>query len=253
MKRRVMRWSSSERHLARVAANAALRAAVREPQERALPGHPHRERRALAERDVRVVADPALRRAEHARVQDAVAGEDAPRPVVHAHRDADHDRALGIAQALGGGSVHVGVRERLLELRDGGAEERRIPLERLLLERDLVDRGHELSLFTAHFERQARNAARRRPAHRRRLPPGRPPARARRGRARVRRAGSRRRRPPRLRRVPPLRSAGRRACERRIQKLASPSSIVRPTRIATMPQPVGRTKSASAMETIRAI
>ena len=41
--------------------------------------------------------------------------------------------------------------------------------------------------------------------------------------------------------------------ERRIKKLASPSSIVRPMRIATMPQPVGRTKSASAIERMSAI
>ena len=143
VKRRVRRWSSSLRHLPRVAANAALGAAVRQPQERALPRHPHRERGALAERHVRVVADTALRRPEHARVQDAVAREDGPAAVVHPHRDADHDRALGIAEALGGAGVDVGVRERLLELRHGGAEERRIPLERLLLDRDLVDPGHE--------------------------------------------------------------------------------------------------------------
>ena len=43
--------SSRWRELARVAADAALRAAVRKPQQRALPGHPHRERGALAEAD----------------------------------------------------------------------------------------------------------------------------------------------------------------------------------------------------------
>ena len=161
-------------------------------------------------------------------------------------------RALGVAQALGRGSVDIGVRERLLELRDGGAKERRIPLERLLFERDLVDRGHELSLFTAHFERQARNAARRRPVS----PASTPSAQIARQASpwtRTRpRACSRRRRRPRLRRAPPPRSAGVPRLERRIKKVASPSSIVRPTRIATMPQPVGRTKSASAMETMRA-
>ena len=73
-------------HLARVAADAALRAAVGNPQQRALPGHPHRERRALAERDVRVVAEAALRRAEDGRVLDPVAGEHLQRPVVAAHR-----------------------------------------------------------------------------------------------------------------------------------------------------------------------
>ena len=76
------------RHLARVAADAALRAAVGQPQQRALPRHPDRERRALAERDLRVVADAALRRAEHARVLHAVAGEDDARAVVEPDRAA---------------------------------------------------------------------------------------------------------------------------------------------------------------------
>jgi hypothetical protein len=40
---------------------------------------------------------------------------------------------------------------------------------------------------------------------------------------------------------------GCRRRESRIQKAASPSSIVMPTRIATMPQPVGRTKTARKM------
>ena len=66
------------RERARVAAHAALRAAVGQAEERALPRHPHRERRALAERDLEVVADPALRRPEDARVLDAVAGKDDP-------------------------------------------------------------------------------------------------------------------------------------------------------------------------------
>ena len=53
VKRRVTAWSSPLRHRARVAADPALGAAVGQPQQRALPGHPHRERGALAERDVR--------------------------------------------------------------------------------------------------------------------------------------------------------------------------------------------------------
>ena len=73
----------ARRHLPRVAADAALGAAVGQAQERALPGHPDRERGALAERDLRVVADAALRRAEHARVLDAIAGEDDAALVVH--------------------------------------------------------------------------------------------------------------------------------------------------------------------------
>ena len=39
------------RELTRVAAHAAFRAAVRQAEQRALPGHPHRERRALAQVD----------------------------------------------------------------------------------------------------------------------------------------------------------------------------------------------------------
>ena len=89
----------AQRQLARVAADAALRAAVGQAQERALPGHPHRERRALAERHLRVVADAALRRAEHGRVLDAVAGEDRAAAVVEPDRHGDHDRALRVAQA----------------------------------------------------------------------------------------------------------------------------------------------------------
>ena len=76
MKRRVSPSSSRDRHLARIAADAALGAAVRETEQRALPGHPDRERSALAERDLRVVADAALRRPEHGGVLDAIARED---------------------------------------------------------------------------------------------------------------------------------------------------------------------------------
>ena len=53
VKRRVTRATSACDMRPRVAADAALGAAVREPQQRALPGHPHRERRAFAEVDAR--------------------------------------------------------------------------------------------------------------------------------------------------------------------------------------------------------
>jgi hypothetical protein len=76
-------------------------------------------------------------------VEHPIAREDCPASVVHPHRHADHDRPLGIAQPLGSRGVDVGVCERLLELRDRGPEEGRVPLERLLLDRDLVDLGHE--------------------------------------------------------------------------------------------------------------
>ena len=64
------------RELLRVDDDAALRAAERDAHERALPRHPHRERLDLVERDVRVVADAALRRAARDVVRDAVALED---------------------------------------------------------------------------------------------------------------------------------------------------------------------------------
>ena len=51
VKRRVSRSSSPRDSSRGSQRDAALRAAVRQPQERALPRHPHRERRALAERD----------------------------------------------------------------------------------------------------------------------------------------------------------------------------------------------------------
>ena len=242
-----------ERHLPRGAADAALGAAVRKAQERALPGHPHRQRGALPECDVRVVAHAALRRPEHARVQNAVAGEDDPAPVVQVDGDADHDRALGIAETLGGGSVHVGVRERLLELRNGGAEERRVPLERLLLDRDLVDPGHESESISGGLEASVPKRSRRRPARLRRRRRDRPRPRARPRPEPFLRAGSRSRRPPPRRREPPPRSwdaacakAGPRTPLRRSRSRAPPGS-------AATPQPVGSQKTATKMATRRAM
>src|SRR4029453_6217007 len=75
------------RQLLRVDDDAALAATVRDPDDRALPGHPHREGLDLVERDVLVVADAALGRAAAEVVLDAVAGEDLDRPVVHLHRE----------------------------------------------------------------------------------------------------------------------------------------------------------------------
>ena len=72
---------------ARVAADSSLRPAVGEAEQRAFPGHPHGERGALAEGHLEVVADPALRRPEDARVLDAISGEHDPVPLVHPDRD----------------------------------------------------------------------------------------------------------------------------------------------------------------------
>ena len=60
---------------------------------------------------------------------DAVAGEDDAALVVEPDGDREHDRALGVAQALGDRVRHVRIGQGLLELGDGGAEERRVPLE----------------------------------------------------------------------------------------------------------------------------
>ena len=80
--------------------------------------------------DLGVVADAALRRPEHARVLDAVAGEDDAAAVVEPHRAADDERALRVAQPLGDVRVDVGVRDGLVELGDRRPVQRRVPLER---------------------------------------------------------------------------------------------------------------------------
>ncbi len=84
--------------LPRVADDAALRAAERQVHQRALPRHRHRERLDLVERDVGVVADPALRRPARDVVRDAPAGEDADGAVVHRGRDRDLDRLLALLE-----------------------------------------------------------------------------------------------------------------------------------------------------------
>src|SRR5204863_7020829 len=70
-----------QRQRARIAADAALGPAVREPQQSAFPGHPHRQRRTLAEIDLPVVANAALGRPEHARVLHAIARNTRQRPL----------------------------------------------------------------------------------------------------------------------------------------------------------------------------
>ena len=68
------------------------------PDDRALPGHPHREGLDLVEADVLVVADAALGRAAAEVVLDAVAGEDLDRPVVHVDGEMDGQLAPRLAQ-----------------------------------------------------------------------------------------------------------------------------------------------------------
>src|SRR5262249_5654350 len=62
--------------------------------------HPHREGLDLVERDVRVVADAALRRAARDVVRDAVAVERPYRAVVHLNRDRDGHGLLHCERTL---------------------------------------------------------------------------------------------------------------------------------------------------------
>ena len=78
----------------RIADDASLGASEREPHQRALPGHPHRKRLDLVGRDVRVIADAALRRAAGDVVRDAVALEHGHGAVVHRDRNRDLDGLL---------------------------------------------------------------------------------------------------------------------------------------------------------------
>ena len=86
--------------------DAALAAAVRDADDRALPGHPHGEGLDLVERDVLVVADAALGRAATQVVLDPIAGEDLDRSVVHVDREMDGQLAAGLAQDAAHAFVH---------------------------------------------------------------------------------------------------------------------------------------------------
>ena len=82
----------------RVTDDAALRPAEGEAHQGALPGHPHRERLHLVERDVGVVADAALGRPARDVVRHAEALEHADRAVVHRDRDRDLDGLLALGE-----------------------------------------------------------------------------------------------------------------------------------------------------------
>ncbi len=96
--RRVMRSSSACEWLARHELDAALAAAERDVVQRALVGHPGGQRLHLVERDLLVVADAALVRAENVAVLDAVALEHPVLSVVHADRKVDDELVLGLRQ-----------------------------------------------------------------------------------------------------------------------------------------------------------
>ena len=90
----------AHRELLGVDDHAALAAAVGDADDRALPGHPHRQGLDLVEGHVLVVADAALGRAAAEVVLDAVAGEDLDAAVVHLDREVDGQLAARLAQDL---------------------------------------------------------------------------------------------------------------------------------------------------------
>ena len=96
-----------ERQLLGVDDDAALAAAVRDPDDRALPGHPHRQGLDLVEADVLVVADAALGRTAAEVVLDAVAGEDLDAAVVHLHREVDDELAARLTEDLAQSGIQV--------------------------------------------------------------------------------------------------------------------------------------------------
>ena len=146
------------------AAHAALGAAVRETEEGAFPGHPHRQRGALTERDVRGEADSAFGRAHREGVLDAVAGERLHVVVVHPHREVDGQRASRREQPRPELGIEVERVSRPLELRRGDAVKLRVPLlagrDRELL--GVGDRRHNACSSGVRGRRGGRTAARRR-------------------------------------------------------------------------------------------
>ena len=87
------------RQLLRIAADAALGAAVGQVHRGALDRHPGRQRHHLLERHVGVVAHAALARAARQVVLDPVALEVGDAAVVHLDRHVDDQRALRAASA----------------------------------------------------------------------------------------------------------------------------------------------------------
>src|SRR2546430_17690926 len=70
------------RKFSRIAGDAALGAAVRQPGERAFPAHPHRQRRYLSQFHVRMITQAALGRSERLMMLHAVTSEDLRRPII---------------------------------------------------------------------------------------------------------------------------------------------------------------------------
>ena len=110
------RLELAARHAGRVADDAALAAAERHVRDRALPGHPGRERGDLVQRDVGVVADAPLGGPERDVVLHAVAGEDFDLAVVHLDRARHRDLPLGVGQDFPDAGVEPQQARRPVEL-----------------------------------------------------------------------------------------------------------------------------------------
>ena len=96
----------------RIADHAALGAAERNVDHRALPGHPGGQRAHFVQRHVGRVADAALGRAARDGMLHAIAGEDFEPAVVELHRDVNGDFLGGRAQHLAHAVVQLEPRRR---------------------------------------------------------------------------------------------------------------------------------------------
>ena len=96
--RRVRRSSSRWLSVRGVDGDTALGAAVRQVRERALPGHPHRERLDLVDVGRRMEPEAALGGAASDVVLDAIALEHADAAVVHLHGEAHDQLAPNLTQ-----------------------------------------------------------------------------------------------------------------------------------------------------------
>src|SRR5579872_364269 len=99
-----------------IAHDAALGAAVRQTDHRALPGHQHRQRPDLVQGHIRMVADPALRRAEDRAVVNPVSGEHLDRAILALHRERHGQLAFRIHEELAHTALERQQVRRLVEL-----------------------------------------------------------------------------------------------------------------------------------------
>src|SRR6266566_1967128 len=93
--------------LLRIDDDATLAAAVRDPDDRALPGHPHRQRLDLVEADVLVIANAALGRTAAQVVLDPITRIDLDGAVVHLHGEVDDQLAAWLAQDAAQAGVEI--------------------------------------------------------------------------------------------------------------------------------------------------